>query len=142
MVRFASAVAIVCILLLAGLRVSGPRAAVVACGSRSIGPGELTHDSGRGARCLLAAYRNHCRQARYQLSIFGIDTVAIDTFRVVTHDGRCQVALASSFRVVPQPAHPTGSGFCGTLRWVGNSIVASGCKGSGLPQSISLTGIS
>jgi hypothetical protein len=141
MVRIAIAGAIVGVLVLAGMRVSQPQAAGTACGSYSIGPGAVVHGNARGARCLLSAYRDHCRPARYRLSIFGVDTIATRDFSVVTRDARCEVAVASSFRVVPQPAHSTGRSFCRTLRPVGTSILAQGCKGGGLPSTVSLTTI-
>ena len=88
---------------------------------------------------MLTAYRTGCSKARYKLSIFGVDTVGTRDFSVVRLAGRCQVAVSTTFRVVPQPAHPGGHGFCRTLRVAGKAIVATGCKGSGLPSSISLT---
>ena len=61
-------------------------------------------------------------------------------FRIVVHhNGRCELEVTSSFRVVPQPPHSTGRGFCLTLRRRGINVVANGCTGGGLPASISLT---
>src|SRR5262249_26976364 len=92
-----------------------------------------------GARCLLAAYRHYCRQATYRLSLFGVDTVASREFGLVSSRSGCLVAVTSSFRVVPQPAHVTGKGTCRTLRAIGRNIVAGSCMGRGLPTRISLT---
>ena len=76
----------------------------------------------------------------YELSIFGVDTIARDEFRLVMLDGACRVKVTASFTVVPQRPRPQGSGEC---RWVamrGSDVIAGGCTGSGLPSTISLTG--
>lgn len=93
-----------------------------------------------GAVCLLHAYRQHCRAAVYELSVFGIDTIARDEFRLVSDGGNCRIRVATSFTVVPQKPRPQGSGECSSLSVRGSDVVAAGCVGSGLPRSFSLTG--
>lgn len=112
----------------------------VDCGTLSIGPSAFRPASKRGAGCLLRAYRQHCRPASYVLDRFGVDTVATSRFRVVVRGRRCEIAVASSFRVVPQQPHPTGHGYCATLRARGTDVVAADCTGIDLPRTISLTG--
>jgi hypothetical protein len=75
----------------------------------------------------------------YELSTFGVDTIGRDTFRTQAGKG-CTIAVATSFTVVPQRPHTTGSGTCSSLRTVGGDVVAAGCVGGGLPRSLSLTG--
>lgn len=117
------------------------QAALSSCGSASIGPGAIVHPSSTGgARCLLAAYRDHCRPATYKLSLFGVDTVATRAFRLVSSSGACVVDVTTSFRVVPQPAHVTGQGVCKQLRAIGVNVIAEGCTGRALPPRVSLTG--
>jgi hypothetical protein len=89
---------------------------------------------------LLNADRQHCRAAVYELSIFGIDTIARDEFRLVTDGGICRIKVATSFTVVPQKPRRGGSGECSSLSARGSDVVASACVGSGLPRSFSLTG--
>jgi hypothetical protein len=113
---------------------------ILNCGSLTEGPTALAPRSGGGAACLLHAYRQQCRPAVYKLSAFGIDTIARDDFRLVTSSGRCRVRVTTSFTVVPQKPHPQGSGECSTLATRGTDVVASGCVGTGLPSSFSLTG--
>jgi hypothetical protein len=113
---------------------------VLDCGSLSTGSTALSHGTTSGAMCLLHAYRQHCAPARYELSTFGIDTIARDEFRLVTKSGRCTVAITTSFTVVPQKPRPQGSGECSSLVARGADVVASGCVGNGLPSSLSLTG--
>ena len=91
-----------------------------------------------GASCLLRAYRQHCRAAAYELSTFGVDTIARDTFSVASVKGRCRVEVATSFTVVPQKPRPGGSGECITLAVRGADIVATGCTVGGLSRSVSL----
>jgi hypothetical protein len=91
---------------------------------------------------MLLAYQSHCQTARYQLSIFGVDTVATRAFRVDARTGRCGIDVTTSFRVVPQPSRVTGLGRCRALRRRGDEIIAAACRGSGLPATISLTRIS
>src|SRR6476646_6311088 len=138
--RSVAITALICGVVLVGLRAGHTNAAVTNCGTASIGPGAVGYKStGGGARCLLAAYLDHCRQARFRLSLFGIDTVATRDFRLVMSSGRCAVAVTLSFRVVPQPAHVTGQGTCARLRAIGRSVVAESCKGHGVPATFSLT---
>ena len=115
-------------------------AATVDCGSRSVGPGALVRTVGPGASCLLRAFQQRCRPASYRLSSFGVDTIGTDTFRTVRRAGACEVAVAITFHLVPQPPRQTGSGYCKTLKRRGTDIVAGGCTGTGLPTSLSLSG--
>jgi len=120
---------------------SASAATVINCGSLTIGPTALpTGKNGAGPVCLLRAYRQQCRPAAYELSRFGVDTIARDDFRVVSTNGRCRINVTTSFTVVPQKPHSTGSGECSNLSPLGNDVIARGCVGSGLPSSLSLTG--
>jgi hypothetical protein len=110
------------------------------CGSLTTGPTALPSGGSRGALCLLRAYRQHCRPAVYELATFGIDTIARDDFRVVGERGRCRVQVTTTFTVVPQKPRRQGSGLCSVLDLQGTDVVASGCLGAGLPESLSLTG--
>jgi hypothetical protein len=131
-----------CVLGLAGLGTGGARGGQTACGSLSLGPGSVHHSTGQGARCMLLAYQSHCHPARYQVAVFGVDTVATRSFSVNARTGRCGIDVTTSFRVVPQPPRVTGLGRCRALRRTGSDVVAVGCRGGGLPATISLTGIS
>jgi len=71
--------------------------------------------------------------------MFGVDTVAVRTFTTVRRNGACEIAVASSFRVIPQQSHPASVGYCKTLRRTATSIVAGGCSGGGLTGRVSLT---
>jgi hypothetical protein len=130
--------------LLAAATTAGKTAAgELRCTSLSLGPGSLTGQGGRqGARCLLTAYLHHCQTARYRLSIFGIDTIATRDFAVLIRDGRCQVAVTISFRIVPQQPHTSGSGYCRKLELQRTDILARACHGKGLPAAVSLTSTS
>jgi hypothetical protein len=99
-------------------------ATVIHCPSASIGPGSLHRGGDTGARCMLAAYENHCHAADYTLSSFGVDTVHERTFRL----RGCTVYIADSFRVVPQQPHVTGHHTCKRIRktQVGD-VVADRC---------------
>ena len=111
------------------------------CGSMSVGPTALP--AGKrigGATCLLRAYRQQCRAAVYELSIFGVDTIARDEFRLVSDGASCRIGVATSFTVVPQKPRPQGNGECSSLSVSGSNVVAGGCVGSGLPRTISLIG--
>jgi hypothetical protein len=116
------------------------RGSVIHCGSTTVGPTVIPSGKAGGALCLLRAYRSNCQPAVYSLSMFGIDTITRDNFRVVKELGRCRINVATSFRVVPQKPRPGMSGQCSMLTKRGADIVASGCVGKGLPASISLTG--
>lgn len=129
--------ATVCVAALATLGVA--RAQVRTCGTRSLGPGTVTHVTGGGARCLLDAYRAHCKPARFVLSVFGVDTIATRTFTVARAAAGCRVLVTLGFRIVPQPPHVAGHGFCRRLVTRGNAISAEDCTGSGLTPVISLT---
>jgi hypothetical protein len=113
---------------------------VLDCGSLSAGTTVLSPGKGGGAACLLRAYQQHCRPAVYELSMFGVDTIARENFRLVRERGGCRIKVATSFTVVPQKPRPGARGECSTLRARGTDVVAGGCVGSGLPRSFSLTG--
>jgi hypothetical protein len=113
---------------------------VLNCGSLSTGPTAFSPGKTGGPECLLRAYAQHCRPAVYELSRFGIDTIARDNFRLVMDSGRCRIKVATSFTVVPQKPRPQGSGACSNLSARGKDIIASGCVGSDLQSFFSLTG--
>ena len=117
---------------------AGP--APVKCASLSVGPGALRRGVTGGPACLLRAFRQGCPSATSVLWRFGVDTVATETFRLVKRRGRCEVAVTVSFRVVPQPAHATGDGYCTTVGRRNGDVIVAGCSGVGLPATISLTG--
>jgi hypothetical protein len=134
--------ALVSFLALAGLIAvvaSAGAARTQACPARSIGPGALSRGSTAGAECLLRAYRNGCPAAAYELSSFGIDTVATLRFQLVRRSGSCAIEVTRSFRVVPQKPQVTAAGRCTTLRRTAAGIVAMGCRGNGLSATTSLT---
>jgi hypothetical protein len=115
--------------------------AVLRCAPATVQAGRLSPAGRGGASCLLRAYRQHCRPAVYVLSTFGVDTIARDTFRVVSIEGRCRVEVATRLTVVPQKPRPGGTGRCTSLAARGADIVATGCTGGGLQPSVSLTGL-
>jgi len=119
---------------------AGATKTLLQCRSLTTGPTALPGGGSAGALCLLHAYRQNCRPAVYELSMFGVDTIARDTFRVVSESGRCRVQVTTSFTVVPQKPRAQGSGRCSVLDARGTDVVAGGCVGVGLPRSISLTG--
>jgi hypothetical protein len=119
---------------------AGGALTVRACGMASSGPGALRKASGKGAECLLNEFEHRCRPTKYELSRFGVDTVASQSFVLASRSGRCQVEVSATFSVVPQPAHVSGHGVCTGLRRRGNDIIAVGCKGPGLAATSSLTG--
>jgi hypothetical protein len=110
---------------------------VLNCGSSSIGPGGTEHGATTGSRCLLRAYVQHCQPAVYGLSLFGIDTIANDRFRLERLNGRCLVSVTISFRVVPQPARQH-TGVCRTLTLTSRHVVAARCTGPSIPATIVL----
>ena len=110
------------------------------CAPATVSAGAPSPAGRGGASCLLRAYRQHCRAAAYELSTFGVDTIARDTFRVVSVEGRCRVEVATRLTVVPQKPRPGGTGHCTSLAARGADIVATGCAGGGLQPSVSLTG--
>src|SRR5205823_9912188 len=67
----AAAAAALCVAALA----SGASASTVHCAAASTGPGSLHRGGTAGAHCMLAEYRDHCHNADYVLSSFGVDTV-------------------------------------------------------------------
>ena len=111
--------------------------AVENCGSLSVGPGAGERGATAGARCLLHAYQQHCRSAVYVLSLFGVDTIASDRFRLVRESGRCLVDVTISFRIVLQPAR-THNGICRTLALKSTHVVADRCTGANIPSSLEL----
>jgi hypothetical protein len=129
-----------CVALAAGLAVASAGASrTLTCPARSIGPGALARGSTAGAECLLGAYRRGCTSAEYELSSFGVDTVATLRFQLVRRTGVCMIDVTRSFRVVPQKPHITAAGRCKTLRRTATDIVATACRGGGLLQTMSLT---
>ena len=122
------------------LAIGADAAAVVNCGSLTVGPTALPTGKTGGAVCLLHAYQQHCRPSVYELSRFGVDTIARDDFRVVSTNGRCRINVTNSFIVVPQKPHLVGSGGCSSLIAFGTDVIARGCIGSGLQSAYSLTG--
>jgi hypothetical protein len=107
------------------------------CGSLARGPGGATPGTGAGARCLLRAYDDHCRPAVYVLSLFGVDTIANDRFRLARGTGGCLVQVTISARVVPQPPRQH-HGICRSLARRSGHVVASRCSGDSFPKSIVL----
>lgn len=107
------------------------------CGSLSIGPGGTERVAGAGARCLLQAYQQDCRPAVYVLSLSGIDTLAVDSFRLTRGSGKCLVEVTISSRVVPQPARQH-HGVCRTLVLRSRHVVAGRCTGESIPPTIVL----
>jgi hypothetical protein len=141
--RSRASIPVAILLVAAGALAVGTHAAtpaVLDCGSLTVGPNVLSPGKRAGAACLLHAYQQRCRPAVYVLSMFGVDTIARDTFRLVSVRGRCRVTVATSFTVVPQKPHRAGSGECSTLTARGTDVVAGRCVGAGLPGSFSLTG--
>jgi len=108
------------------------------CGVRSIGPGSLRRGGTSGAACLLRAFQQSCKAADYRLSLFGVDTVSTEEFRVALRGGRCGVDVTASFRVVPQQPHVTSTRHCAIVRRSGGDTVADRCNG-GPPATVSLT---
>jgi len=139
--RLLTVVGTVACLLVGAAHAAAAHSSVAQCGSQSIGPGSIERHDGGGARCFLAAYKDHCRSASYELGMFGIDTIATRHFTLERSAGRCLVAVQTTFRVVPQPPHVTGHGTCRALRTVGSAVVATGCRGQGLAPTISLTAV-
>ena len=139
-----SAIRLACLVLaasaVAAALASAPGRATPAiqnCGSLSVGPGGTERGASAGARCLLQAYLEHCQPAVYTISLFGIDTVATDRFRLARDNGRCLVKVTISFRVVPQPARQH-LGLCRTLALKSRHVVAGRCTGESIPASIVL----
>ena len=126
--------------VLATLALPSTAGAAQSCGSLTVsGTATVTAHTGRGAPCLLAAFRT-CTPASYELSQFGVDTIARTSFGIQRKNGSCEVTVGTSLRVVPQKPRPSGSGDCTGLAHRGTDIVATGCRGTGLDSTISLTG--
>jgi hypothetical protein len=121
------------------LAASAGAATTQVCPARSIGPGALSRGSTAGAECMLRAYRHGCATATYELSSFGVDTIATLRFQLVRRGGSCTIGVSRSFHVVPQKPRVTAVGRCKTLRRTATDIVAAGCSGSGLAPTASLT---
>jgi hypothetical protein len=119
--------------------VSAEAARTQVCPARSIGPGALVRGNTAGAECMLRAYRHGCTSAGYELSSFGVDTIATLHFQLVRRSGSCAIDVTRSFRVVPQKPHVTAVGRCKTLRKTATDIVATGCSGRGISATTSLT---
>jgi hypothetical protein len=114
--------------------------AVRSCGSLTVGPTALrASSSGRGASCMLSAFRT-CSPAVYQLSSFGVDTIGRSTFTIARRSGGCSVTVAVTFQIVPRPAKAPTVGRCTAIVHAGLDIVATGCHGSTLAATESLTG--
>jgi hypothetical protein len=88
---------------------------------------------------MLAAFRT-CSPAVYRLSSFGVDTIGRSTYTIVKRSGGCNVTVAVTFQVVPQPAKAPLVGHCTRIVRSGSDIVASGCRGPNLAATESLTG--
>ncbi len=125
-------------LLAAAALAAGASAEIHQCQSRSIGPGSLRHGGTKGAACLLAAFQQRCRGAEYLLSAYGVDTAATEDFRTERRNGRCEVVVLTSFRVIPQQPKVFPTRTCARLRKVGSDVVADRCS-AGTPAAISLT---
>jgi hypothetical protein len=114
--------------------------AVRSCGTLTVGPTAIkTGGTAAGPPCMLAAFER-CDDARYSLSSFGVDTIATTSFSIARHGTGCVVSVARTFEVVPQRPRQSGGGTCATIARRGGDIVATGCRGSGLADAISLTG--
>ena len=126
--------------LCAAALAAGAGAATRQCQSRSIGPGSLHRGGTKGAACLLAAFQQGCRSAEYLLSSFGVDTAATEDFRTERRNGRCEVLVLTSFRVIPQQPKVFPTRTCARLRKVSSDVVADRCT-AGTPAAISLTSL-
>lgn len=133
--------ALIVLVAFAALAVASPGGAAgpQVCRARSVGPGSLVRGTTAGANCLLRAYRNGCTPATYELSSFGVDTIATLRFQLVHGSRGCTIDVTRSFRVVPQKPHVTAVGHCKALRRTAADIVTTGCRGTGLSATISLT---
>lgn len=127
------------VLLAAAAGAAHAQPGTTVCPTRSIGPGALLRGGTVGATCILRAYRQGCRTAQYELSSFGVDTIATIRFGLQRRNGSCSITVNGTFRVVPQKPHVTSDGRCRTLRTTANDIIATGCSGKGLTPTISLT---
>jgi hypothetical protein len=107
------------------------------CGTLKVGPAAGRRGAVGGAGCLLRAFQQHCQPATYTLSVFGVDTVATDTFRLTRSGALCRIGVTVSFEVVPQPPR-LHQGRCKTLKRQNGLVIASGCTGSGVPKTITL----
>ena len=119
----------------------GAGAGVVrSCGTLTVGPTAIkTGGAGAGAPCMLAAFER-CDAARYSLSSFGVDTIATTAFSIAKRGTGCSVSVARTFEVVPQRPRPSAGGTCAAIARRAGDIVATGCRGPGLAEAISLTG--
>jgi hypothetical protein len=110
------------------------------CGGLTVSAaGPVTTSNGGGPACFLKAFTT-CTPASFELSRFGVDTVARTSFGILRNGKTCEVTVKLSFQVVPQKARASGGGTCGGLVRRGTDVVATGCHGTGLTRTISLTG--
>jgi hypothetical protein len=115
------------------------RTAVKNCGTLTIEPAGSRTGALGGAACLYRAYQQHCLAAVYRLSTHGVDTVATDRFELVRGATGCRIAISISFQVIPQkPSFRHGR--CSALKRTRSDVLATGCRGNGIPRSISLRG--
>jgi len=133
------------LVLVAAFAVAGPTSAsrsasaTRTCPARSIGPGALIRGNRTGAACMLHAYRHGCLPADYELSSFGVDTVATVRFRLFRRGGACAIDVTRSFRVVPQEPRVSATARCKAIRQTAAGIVATGCSGTGFAKTVSLS---
>jgi hypothetical protein len=125
--------------VLAVLALPSTAGASRSCGSLTVSGTGVTAHTGGGAPCLLAAFRT-CTPASYELSQFGVDTIARASFAVAKTNGRCEVTVSTTLTVVPQKPRASSGGSCAGLVRRGTDVVATGCHGTGLNATISLTG--
>jgi hypothetical protein len=125
---------------LAVLALPSTARATRSCGSLTVsGAGTVTERTGVGATCFLAAFGT-CTPASYELSRFGVDTIARTSFGILKTNGGCKVGVATTLTVVPQRPRASGQGTCSGLVRRGADIVATGCRGAGVNSLISLQG--
>jgi len=110
-------VALLSALLLGALTLAaaGQGASSPSCAVRHAGPGAPPVATDRGALCLLRAFDDGCRRASYGLSLFGVDTIARDSFSLRARAGGCDVLVVASFEVVPNRKR-LSSGVCRAWR--------------------------
>ena len=107
------------------------------CGTLKVGPAADRRGAVGGAGCFLRAFQQHCQPSTYTLSVFGVDTIATDTFRLTRSGALCRIGVTVSFEVVPQPPR-LHQGRCKTLKRQNGLVIATGCAGTGVPKTITL----
>ena len=107
------------------------------CTTRTVGPGAHREGGTGGSTCLLAAYQQGCRRAKYILSSVGQSVFVVENFSVERFSGRCTVIVLRNVAVIGQPSRIT-SRSCTRVRRIGADVVADRCTG-GRPATISLT---